>query len=357
MGSKRSNKFFGLIYARPNDKLSGIFVKDNQELIPVYLAGFIDGCSTVSIRAYYQKNNTAYFSPRIDIPNYSIVLSKYLCKKYEYNYNLKKMQNIPISGIKAYCFINEILPYLTRQKVLAKYIVYFGELKKWDSLLNFHKPRETFTVERSIVETKIALSIRLKNKTRSGLKSKELRRLYEYYKSLTGEKFRIINFHDKKNNYSLPEIFMENKESKKFTKKQSVYLAGFLDSKRTLFFTCKGIYDKNIFIPGIKILNKNNNLKKFIARKYGKTFGKKLTYFLYGDEAIDLIRYVYNYLITNKEKADYILDWNNNKGNFKKQFEIIYKSLINYPYEQGNHDICLSILRDYYEDYFKAKLK
>jgi len=325
---------------------SKIFLGKNYDLIPIYLAGFIDGCCTISISTKYRKNRFAIFTPCVHIINRSVSLSKFLCKKYQYNYNLYKQQFITINGIKAFYFIKDIFPYLSRNRKLAEYILLFGLEKCWDKYNMFDKSmkyREEINIKRAERDSLIIISIRTKNKNISSNKSRYLKRLKNYYKSNFKDKIKLINLKDNKK--YLPDIFAEREEGKKFTEKQLVYIAGYFDSKRTFSF-------KNT-IPEVKLYKKGNKkICEFIKNRY-KT---NSIWVLDGYNAIDLTKKVYDSLITNKAKASYLLDWYDNTGNEKKQYEIIYKSLINYPYEQGNHFKSLKMLRERYKKRFGIEI-
>jgi len=342
---KRSKNYIGLIKVRKEDKLSKIFLEDNPELIPIYLAGFVDGCCTICIRA---KSNGKRLIPTVDVQNISACLTEYLCKKYKYKLSNCEKDLFQISGIKAYYFIKGIYPYLLRLKNLAKYILVFGLERNWDNYSMYENAttyRKTLTLERLKRELNLAISIRSKNQTKSGRKIEDLKKLIQYYKDIFNEDPKIINIIDESNNNELHYIFYEREEGKKFTERQLVYIAGYFDSKRSFSF-------KNT-IPEVKLYKKGNKkISEFIKDKYEKNS----ICFLDGYKAIDLTKKVYDFLITNKDKASYLLDWYNNIGNEKKQYEIIYKSLINYPYEQGNHSKSLQILKKRYKNRFGIEL-
>lgn len=344
---KRSKNYIGLINARKEDKLSKIFLENKSELMPIYLAGFVDGCCTISISARYKKNKFAIFTPCLHFINRSVSLSKFLCKKYQYNYNCYKQQFITINGIKAFYFIKEIFPYLLRNRLFAKYILLFGFEKGLDKYYMLEKSmsyRKEITVDRAERDALITISIRSKNKNKSGNKSRDLKRLINYYKSNFKDKIELVDLIDNNKKY-IPDIFTEREEGKKFTERQLVYIAGYFDSKRSFSFRNN--------IPEIKLYKKGNKkISEFIKIKYEKNS----IWVLDGYKAIDLTKQVYDFLITNKDKASYLLDWYNNIGNEKKQYEIIYKSLINYPYEQGNHSKSLKILKERYKNRFGIEL-
>jgi len=360
--SANTVKFKELYRCIKNTKLSGIFLakEDNKKFTRnqlIYLAGLIDNNGSISICINNPIEDTKgnylhirFINTSLSLPNRSIEFTKWLGERLLYNYNMKR-EEVDINGPRVYLILKDLFPFLINKKLSARYIFQYAIIRQWDKLnwknfdYNLKIPK---TNSRLAEEIKILLDLRYSNKEGRGRSNKEdfeiLEKLKKYYSELAeGKKYNYIPTKIKED---LSSIFKTSSSNENFNNDQLLYLAGQIDSDVSSIFFVRQYYR---YIPKIKINNRNLRFKKFIARKTNQTVSQN-NLILNDRNTIKLLKQLHHYLIIQKNKARYVLDWANNFYNDRKRIDIVREFKKKYSYKKGMGKKSLEKFKLYYEE-------
>jgi len=346
--TKSSQKYIGLYRALKEPRLSKIFKESDSEIFftreqLIYLAGFIDHSGSINIMAKWgQRRKFTYYNklvlqPYLRIKNRSSELSKWIINKIPSAADPDSCEEMEVpSGPKAYLLSKDLFEFLILKKSSAYYLIKFGETHGW-SRLNWNKAKDYISripkdIERLIKELKIALDLRYDNIEKIGRKwkdTKKIERLYVYLGN--GRKYKFIPIKEYIITNYISPLFNSPVKDKWLKREQLIYLAGLIDAD----ISSLGFYfNRGNYYPQIKIKSKSYKLKNYIGKTFGKKASNNPLKFI-GKDCILLIKMLYEFLITQKRKANYLLKFDNITY-LKDSISLIIDFKKEFPFDKGN---------------------